>query len=170
MTTEQFEDVIERYQATIISVIQKMVHSWDIACDLAQDSFVRLWNFRQKINPKQSIFTLMYKIAMNVSIDHLRKQKPTSSDFDLIESTPLDATIECKELHEIIQRCMNMLKPKQKAAFILRDMEGLTFDEISNILNMSVSNVRSNLHLARRNIRDLMQSRYNLILEDIHEL
>ena len=82
MSEEQFSIIIEKYQLSVTSLIYKMVSSWETARDLAQDTFVKLWNYRDKIQTDLPSFTLIYKIAMNVSIDFLRKKHPEIKEID----------------------------------------------------------------------------------------
>jgi RNA polymerase sigma-70 factor (ECF subfamily) len=95
MDKQQFTDVLENYQSAIISVIYKMIHSWDTAQDLAQESFIKLWDDRGKIREDKPIFKLLYKIAVNQAIEHLRKNKN--------KYTKLDETIFTRSLNDFIQ-------------------------------------------------------------------
>ena len=170
MNNEQFAEIVEQYQSPIISVIQKMVVSWDIARDLAQDSFIRLWDYRDKIISDKPLFTLLYRIAMNISIDYLRKTKPESIDFELQSTNSDSQNLESREFFQIILNCSDKLKPKQKAVFVLRDIEGFSFDEIRKIMKMPVTNIRSNLYLARKNIKTILESKYQFNKEMIYDL
>ena len=170
MDKNQFTDILRIYQSAIISVIHKMVNSWDTARDLAQDSFLRLWNYRHKIKEDKPVFTLLYKIAVNLAIDHLRKNRDHFVDLASDMTLTTSESPDDNELYGIILALSNRLKPKQKAIFILRDIEGFSFEEITRILNMPVGNVRSNLHLARKNIKKSLESEYNLSREILYEL
>ncbi len=153
-----------------MSVIYKMVHSRETARDIAQESFMRLWQKYQHINDIKKSFYILYRIAINISIDHLRKVKnlPFKMNSFIDEKTAYSDDIN--EIYEIVIRCTSELKPKQKAVFVLRDVEGFDFSEISDILKMPVENVRSNLSLARRNIKNLLEIQYNITQEFLYEL
>jgi len=170
MNEEKFIELIERYQSPLHSLIYKMVHSWETARDLAQDTFVKLWHFRYRIITDTPSFTLIYKIAVNLSIDHLRKKKPDRLEF--IEEVPQNSSDnhDFKELREIILFCARQLKSKQQAIFLLRDLEGFSFQEISTILDMPLSNVTSNLHLARKNIKKILERKFQYSEEILYEL
>ena len=77
---------------------------------------------------------------------------------------------EQDEMFHLIVQCSSKLKPKQKAVFLLRDIEGFSFEEIADTLKMSINNIQSNLHLARKNIRCLLESKYQLTWETIYDL
>ena len=147
-----------------------MINSWETARDLAQDAFINLWHYRDKINEKKPIFTLLYKIAVNLAIDHLRKNKNKFVELDKNLSLTAFENPENRELYNLILAISDRLKPKQKAIFILRDIEGFTFEEIKSIMNMPVGNIHSNLHLARKNIKKTLESEYQYSQEMIYEL
>jgi len=147
-----------------------MINSWDTAHDLAQDAFVKLWHYRDRISEDKPIFTLLYKIAVNLAIDHQRKSKNRFVELHETFSSTSFENLDNREIYQLILAISDRLKPKQKAIFILRDIEGFSFEEIKSIMNMPIGNVRSNLHLARKNIKNTLESDYNLSQELIYEL
>lgn len=170
MDEERFSEIIDEYQQPIRSVIQKMVNSWDTAHDLCQDTFLKFWDYRNQVDLDKPIFTLLYKIAINIAIDFLRKKKPEISNIDPEILLSENDSINFKEVYQLILNCSEKLQTKQKAIFILRDIEGFTFEEIKLIMNMPVSNIRSNLHLARKNIKKYMETFFQINQEIIYEL
>jgi RNA polymerase sigma-70 factor (ECF subfamily) len=170
MDKKQFADILDLYQISVISVIYKMINSWETAQDLAQDAFLKLWHYRGKINEEKPIFTLLYKIAVNLAIDHLRKSKDKFVELDSTLSLTSVESPDNRELYHLILAISDKLKPKQKAIFILRDIEGFTFEEIKSIMNMPVGNIRSNLHLARKNIKKTLETEYQFSQEMLYEL
>lgn len=168
MIENQFNLMVDRYSKPIFSIIYKMVNHKETAYDLTQDVFLKLWQHHDILNNTKSIFTLIYKIAMNLSIDYLRKKKPNFIEdeiMDLVQNPD-----EQDEMFHLIVQCSSKLKPKQKAVFLLRDIEGFSFEEIADTLKMSINNIQSNLHLARKNIRCLLESKYQLTWETIYDL
>ncbi len=170
MDKKQFTDILEIYQSAVIRIIYKMVNSWETARDLAQDAFLRLWRYRNKITEDKPIFTLLYKIAVNLSIDHLRKNSNKYIGLEDSKTMTSAENQEDRELYQLILTVSDKLKPKQKAVFILRDIEGFSFEEITTIMNMPVGNIRSNLHLARKNIKNFLESEFNYSREMLYEL
>jgi RNA polymerase sigma-70 factor (ECF subfamily) len=170
MTHDQFNDLIIRYQKPIISGIHKMIYSWEVSRDLAQESFFKLWNMRNKIKRNKPVFTLLFRIAINLSIDHLRKGsnlslQPFPEDIRISDNQHGDP-----EFRDILLTCCSKLNPRQRAVFNLRDLDGFTFEEISDILEISVGNVRSNLHLARKNIKQTLFELYQIDQEYFNEM
>lgn len=170
MSEEQFSVIIDKYQTPVVSLIYKMVSSWETARDLAQDTFVKLWNYRNNIKTDLPSFTLIYKIAMNISIDFLRKKRPEMKELDPEILEDKGTNQKDGEFYRLILLCTIDLKPKQKAIFILRDIEGFSFDEIVRILNTPLPNIRSNLHLARKNVKRLLESKYDYNEELLYDL
>jgi len=169
MRSEQLENIIKRYQRPLLSVIYKMVHSAEASRDIAQESFIKFWNNYSDTESDQSVFRLLYRIAINLAIDHLRKIKTIELDDSLapISYTEPD---DMNELYQIIIKCTRELKPQQKAAFILRDLQGFDFEEISEILTIPVENIRSNLYLARKKIRKLLKINFEITQEFFYEV
>jgi RNA polymerase sigma-70 factor (ECF subfamily) len=170
MDKKQFTDILDMYQTAVISVLYKMINSWETARDLAQDAFINLWHYRDKIDEEKPIFTLLYKIAVNLAIDQIRKTKKNYVELDNNLNVSSVENLDNRELYQLILAISDRLKPKQKAIFILRDIEGFTFEEIKSIMNMPIGNIRSNLHLARKNIKIILESEYNYSQEMIYEL
>ena len=170
MTKEQFNSLIDKYYRPIISVIHKMIHCFETAQDLAQDVFIRIWNNHESIKSERSIFNYLYKVSMNIAIDYLRKQKSgrMENDTHLMQISQDDSVKP--EISEMINHCIKKLKPKQKSVFLLRDIEGFNFEEIESILEMPIQNIQSNLHLARKNIRNLLEKKYEITEEYFYEM
>ena len=170
MNSEQFTQFIARYQRPLLSAIYKMVSSREAARDIAQESFTRMWQKYKYINNAQTPFYVLYRIAINLSIDYLRKAKDFTYEISNLISEGDDWREDSEEFFQILLQCASELKPKQKAVFILRDIEGFDFDEISDILMTPVENLRSNLSLARKKIKNLLETRYRINQEFFYEL
>jgi RNA polymerase sigma-70 factor (ECF subfamily) len=170
MIENQFDEIVDRYSQPIWSIIFKMVHHKETAYDLTQDVFTKVWEHRNKFDHQKQIFTYIYKIAMNLSIDYLRKNKPDIIETELLELINSSDPDDQDELFNLIVQCSSDLKPKQKAVFLLRDIEGFTYKEIAETLKMSVNNIQSDLHLARKKIRHLLESKYQLTLETLYDM
>lgn len=170
MTEIQFKEIIDRYSRPILSIIYKMIQKQEVAYDLSQDVFLKLWQHRKNLNDSKPIFTLIYKIAINLCIDYLRKKTPDTIENEILDLMITNTFDEQEEIFSLIIRCSSELKPKQKAIFILRDIEGFTFEEIADTLKMSTNNIQSNLHLARKKIRYLLESKYQFTWESLYDL
>ena len=170
MTQEDFYSLLDRYQNPLFGTIYRMVHAWEEARDLAQDAFVNLWKNHEKMENQRTALTYLYRTAVNLAIDLLRRRKFVPSR---LETEPFQIGEDAHDIHElfeVIMKCTMHLKPKQKAVFILRDIEGFDFEEMARLLDMPVSNLRSNLHLARKKIRQTLKAHFNITLEYWYDL
>jgi len=169
MNESEFNSVLKKYQTTVIYAIYNMVYSWEVARDLSQEAFIRLWENRKKIQPDRPVFNFLYRIAINLTIDYLRKIKseyPVMNFEEIISSEDFTES----ELYKLIMHCTKYLQPKQRAVFILRDIEGLEFEDIEYILESPAGNIQSNLYLARNNIRKLLAEKFNIEKEFLYEM
>ncbi len=170
MTEAQYRQVVDEYHQPLLSLAFKMVHQWEIARDLTQDVFLRLCKKHPSVRFTENIYTLLYRMAMNRCIDYLRKKQEHPMPEDVQNHFNTEHKIEEKDLLKIIQACLVRLKPKQKAVFILSDMEGFEIAEIAGILKTTQGRIRSNLHLARKNIRAMLQKEYQITEEYLYDL
>ncbi len=170
MTKNDFEKLIDTYQQSILILIYRIVHEWETAKDLTQDVFVKIWEKHKAIILGKSIYTLLYRIAVHLAIDYLRSRKITIPSENMIAAANIINDTEHNNLNRIIRHCTQSLKPKQKAVFIMRDIEGFNIEEIALIMGVSPGNVRSNLHLARKNIREYLVKKFNITEELLYDL
>ena len=172
MNRDQFNILIDRYEKPVISLVQKMVFSWETARDIAQESFIKLWNKKDILETDHPIYSFLYRIAINLSIDHLRKSRPVALDqpSDLSDPDSESDFGGSRELYQLILQNVTRLKPRQRAAFVLRDIEGFDFQEIARMTGMPIANIRSNLYLARKNIRQLLELNYDINQEYLNEM
>ncbi|MBN1520910.1 MAG: sigma-70 family RNA polymerase sigma factor [Candidatus Aureabacteria bacterium] len=158
---DAYEDIIKRYQAKICSVCYSVVHNYADAQDLSQDVFLRAYENLSKFSGKSSFYTWLYRIAKNVSIDFRRKHGKVTK-VELIEglntgesdkgpSGPREDLNE-KELGKVIREAIDELPEEQKEVIILREINGLSYNEITETLGCSEGTVMSRLHYARKKL------------------
>jgi RNA polymerase sigma-70 factor (ECF subfamily) len=161
-----FRKVVEKTSPMVFSVAFRMIGDEDIARDIVQDTMITIWQKLAKIKSADSYKTWVYRIAVNKCYDQLRKRKRQSEDryddqaWALISNHTSEdgiTELENKENAMIINFLTNKLSYKQKAVFILSELEELPADEIANITGMNRSAVKSNLYHARKNIESMLQ-------------
>jgi len=151
----------------VYRVAFRIVAQEEDAKDIVQEAFIRVWKNISAYNEKIKITTWLYTIVTNLCIDRLRKQK-NHSDINCEEALSKvnllkeEDQLEKKELASIITCIANELSPKQRAIFVLRDLEGLEMEEIAKITKLSASRVKSNLWHARRAIREKLITVYKV--------
>ena len=164
--SDSFRVIVDQNQAFAYAVAYRFLANAEDAEDVTQEAFVRLWRNVHKYRPEIKLTTWLYRIVANLCLDFLKsaygKQRKNQVDVDRIgeakEST--DEPLRQNELHEMILRAADGLTPKQKAVFVLRDMEDLPVEEVCSILSMSAGNVKSNLYYARQRVGEKLKSYY----------
>lgn len=165
---QAFRVIVEANQGFVYAVAFRFVNDEHEAEDITQEVFVRLWKNLHTYKPEVKLTTWLYKIVTNRCLDFLksrhgrqRKNKVEVDKGSLAQdhSTPEKEFLQ-QEFKRIIHEAAEELTPKQKAVFILRDLEGLTPEEVSEALNMSAGNVKSNLFHARQKMTEKLKAYY----------
>ena len=151
-----------------------MVRDRALAEDLAQDAFIRAFNAIASYNPRYKFSSWMFKIAHNVTIDHLRRkrirtisihgspnaiteeeQARTSPILESPDERP-DAYVENMELGNEIEEAIGRLRPQYRAATLLRHVEGYSYQEIADIMEVPLGTVKTYIHRARLELKELL--------------
>ena len=168
---EAYRVLVERYERRIYHVVYGMVRSSEDAHDLAQDAFIKAFQNLHRFRLESKFYTWLCRIAMNVSIDHLRKQKHRRhSEFDdsrrgsqggqvvRLHSAPDDpaANVAQSRMFKTIMDAVDTLPDDQKQVLILRELEEMPYKEIAEILGIPEGTVMSRLYYARRRLQELL--------------
>ena len=164
---EAFREIVSQNQSFLYAVAYRFLGEAEDAEDVVQESFIRMWKSLQTYRPEVNISTWLYKIAVNLCLDILKSsyRKRQKSNVDAskawnLSSNAVDHEIHAHELHALIQEAASELTPKQKAVFVLRDLEGMPVEEVCDILSMSANNVKSNLYHARQQMSEKLKMYY----------
>lgn len=157
-----FRQLVEHYQQAAFNLAFRMLGDDDEARDVVQDSFIRIWEKIDTYNSKEKFTNWMYKIVSNRAIDRLRaiKRRPFISIEKLIPDSmstgenSSDIYLENKEIGELIRVITDGLPQKQQLIFTLRDLQGLSTQEVKEITGLLESSIKSNLYHARKTIRE----------------
>ena len=168
-----FREIVEQYQSFAYRIAFFLLYNEEDAKDVVQESFIRIWKHRAKINPNRKFSTWLYRIVTNLSIDWLRTRKKKHqtiiSEFDkyklTIETgdTLIDDQVTNKELVKLIKKLACDLSPKQKMVFLLRDTEDLSITEVAEITGFTIGSIKTNLYHARRTIRRQLEELINYV-------
>ncbi len=160
--TRAFEMVVRTYQRYGFAVAFRILCNEEDAKDVVQECFIRIWKHLNEFDEKIKFTTWMYKIVVNLCFDKLKSQKRRRNIFKNLDEgsvinapggIDLEKELTNKELAAMIKHFANGLSKKQKTVFILRDMEDLSIEEVSEIMNISSGSVKANLFYARQSIR-----------------
>ena len=164
-----FPRLVERYQKPIYNYVYQMTGSYHDAQDITQETFLRVHTSISMFEGKGSLSGWIYRIAANLCIDRARRhrRRPTCSldapvrendaVWQLADGSPTpDVVAENVGLRQLIARSLRQLQPEHRAVVILHDVRGLTYTEISGIVNCPVGTVKSRLSRARAKLRDIL--------------
>ncbi|MBM4188409.1 MAG: sigma-70 family RNA polymerase sigma factor [Gemmatimonadetes bacterium] len=172
---EAYRELIRRYERPVFSLIFRMVRNRELAEDLSQETFVKVLNAVQSYRPEFKFSSWVFKIANNAAIDHIRKREldtlslegsPHADTPELIEATALQISergesqldeVANRELGGTIERAIEVLRPEYRACIMLRHVEGRTYEEIAEILNLPLGTVKTYIHRARNELRILLR-------------
>lgn len=169
-----FREVVEGTKGLVYNTALGIVQSGEDAEDVTQEVFVQLYESIRSFKGESKLTTWLYRIAVSKSMDHLRKKK-RKKRFAFVQSLfgvneelvhdPPDfvhpgVSLDNKEKAAHLFKAVDQLPEKQKVAFTLNRLEGLSYQEISDIMNLSIASVESLLHRARKNLRKTLETYY----------
>ncbi len=147
------------YQKKIYSLLYGMVWNREDALELTQEVFAKAYRSIKGFRMASSFYTWLYRIAVNLALDfrHRRIINPdTKEEFDPPGMGGPDSSLLHKELNEQIRRALDQLSPQHRAIILLREVEGLSYKEISKVMGCRVGTVMSRLHYAREGLRQVL--------------
>jgi RNA polymerase sigma-70 factor (ECF subfamily) len=168
-----FESLVRKYQPYAFSLAMKFLCDEVEASDVVQDSFLRVWKNIDRYDPHRKFTTWLYKIVANGCVDRFRSLKRSRSLFlskdrdpvmdDLPDERDWETIRSYEQLAEIIRSLSRQLSRTQRLVFTLRDLQDLTVDEVVEITGLSVGSVKTNLHYARKSIREVLVRHYGVV-------
>lgn len=168
-----FDQLILKYRERVYGVVYNMTSNREDAADLTQDAFIKAFQSIHRFQGQSSFFTWLYRIAVNSTLTHLRKaklrtffsfEKITQEDKTseliglLTDKTGGDRELFVKELQEKLNEAMQKLSIKHRTVVTLFEIDGLSHEEIAEVMNCSVGTVRSRLHYAKQLLQAELQS------------
>jgi RNA polymerase sigma-70 factor (ECF subfamily) len=165
---EAFGVLVERYKGKVFSLEYGFTRDRTIADDLAQEVLIKAYFSLPKFKAKSEFGTWLYRIAVNHAKDFLRKNKGRKKEISIEDVGEQTLTAENKspeekrveeERRKIVQAALARLPEKYRVILTLRDIDGLSYEDISGILKLSPGTVDSRLHRARRRLREKLTGR-----------
>jgi RNA polymerase sigma-70 factor (ECF subfamily) len=151
------EQIVRRYQRPVIRLIARMIRDPSLAEDLAQETFVKAFRNLAAFDPTRRLSSWLFRIAHNTAIDALRRVRPAVVSLDgaidggaELAAAPAPDPVEQRALADALDAALAHLRPDQRAALTLRYEEGLSFDEVGQVLGIPEATARSHVHRARR--------------------
>lgn len=164
---EAFEALVRRKTSKVYSLCYRVLGNGEDAKDVSQLVFIKLWENLRKYDPQYAFDTWLYRMVTNVAIDFLRNRQSrdaaVNSNLRLVKSVSdeeQNVSLQRKEIEGVFASVSSALSPKQKAIFVMREMEDLPSAEISRILGCRESTVRNHLFNARKIMQRQLQNRF----------
>ncbi len=162
------DELIVRKSPGLVGVAGRMLGDREEAKDIVQITFVRVWEHRHEFRDRWSPNTWIYRIATNLTIDHLRARQRreramvvAGSSLRAVDSERKSlAELQQREIGEILLKLIGCLSNRQRVVFVLRAIEGLETKEVAAIVGCRGSTVRNHLFVARRKLRRELEACY----------
>ncbi len=162
--TEAFDELIRRYQDRLVHSLEHALNSRDDALDVAQQSFVLAWKKLNTFRRESAFYSWLYRIARNVAISSIRQQKMKSASLDQLQdaagfeptdgnaqSAPEHALSQLEEIN-LVQRALQEIPEEFRQALVLKEIDGMSYEQIANILDIPLGTVRSRIFRARHEL------------------
>ncbi|MEX0856404.1 MAG: sigma-70 family RNA polymerase sigma factor [Gemmatimonadota bacterium] len=166
-----FEELLRRYERPVFTLVLRMVRDRELAEDLAQEAFIKAFQAIRSYDPAYKFSSWIFKIANNLTIDHLRRRRIDTVSIDgsphassaggerdtrivlrSTEETP-EAFVENRELGGQIEDAIARLRPEYRTAVLLRHVEGYSYEEVAEIMEVPLGTAKTYIHRGRTELR-----------------
>lgn len=172
-----FNQLVEEYKDQIMSVCYGFLKDENDAEDLTQEVFVEVYRTISKFKEESTLYTWMYRIAVSKSLDELKKRRSLkraaffekrvrseAADLEMSlkespDASPEEALLQ-KQQQQFIHDCLEELPETQRIAFTLSQSDGVSYKEIAEIMDRSLSSIESLVHRSKKNLRNIMEANY----------
>ena len=169
-----FEELVKRYDRRLLRIAQHLTHNHEDAEDAVQEAFLKAFQHIGEFREQSKFSTWLIRIALNQSLMKLRKRRPEVSIDDDVQSDesnlPMDVAdwapnpeelYRATELQQILREALGKLGPGLRMVFVLRDIEGLSLDETTEALGLSLAAVKARSFRARLQIRERLSAYFH---------
>lgn len=159
-----FRLLVNRHQQKVVSLAYRFTRNRQDAEDIAQDVFFTIWKKAKKFKGDSALSTWVHRITVNTSLNFIRKHKREKSDYgDEIltsetapEASNPDQALESKQNKKILYEALDELPEKYRIPLILNKLEGLSYKEVAETLKLSVPNIETRIHRARKALQEIL--------------
>ena len=170
-----FSQLVKEHKSLVFNTAMGFVHNKQNAEDITQDVFVKMWTSIDTFKGDSKLSTWLYRITVNISINYINKNKikklfnniddnesenGNKSEINDKTTDSADQNFTQKEHSKALKLAINSLPKRQKTAFVLNKYEDLSYKDISEIMELSISSVESLLHRAKKNLQKKLLNYY----------
>lgn len=173
---DAFSLIVERYRNPITNFLYRFLNDREEAMDLAQETFVRVYFALDRYHTRYAFSTYIYRIASNLAISEIRKRKrrnvfsltglfqredSETEEYQPPDERPLpDADLIDDETSRLVATAIASLPPKYRVAILLRDIEGLSYDEIAEVMELGLGTTKSRISRARGLLKEKLKDHF----------
>lgn len=166
-----FYKIYAFYSRPLAQKLMHLLRSEELAEDILQDIFVKVWEIRHTINPDLSFAALIFKMAANLSKNVYRRnlydQLMRNSIPPDPSHNPIEEQTNQSDAKALLESALNKLTPRQKQVYVMHKLEGLSYHEISAALQISTSAINHHIQEANKQIKILLRPNYIYILMSV---
>lgn len=173
-----FSELVRRHQVRVYNTVFGMVGNREDADDLAQLVFIKAFRSLHRFKGQSQLSTWLYRISINCGLDWIKSQKRKSgvkmddewwdrqadSEALFVGTVQTDRHVEQVETREVLERIINQMDPVFRSVLVLREINGLSYDEIAEVEGCSVGTIKSRLFRARAQLRSLLVSLHEALV------
>lgn len=156
-----FEILVLRYQGPIYNAVLRMVHDREDASDLTQSAFLKAYRQLSRFDPRYKFFSWLYRIAINESLNHVKRQsrqEPLEDDCASSDRDPENRLVG-SEVSRYVQVALMKIGADYRAVLVLRHFHDLSYEEMATVLGIPEKKVKSRLFSARRQLKELLEAK-----------
>jgi RNA polymerase sigma-70 factor (ECF subfamily) len=153
---DAFDTLMRSHERQVLGTALRLLGRLEDAQDAAQEVFIRLFRHLKKLQSAEAVGPWLYRVTVNVCNDAWQKRRPTSdvADLDLVSQAPDPETLAGQSQRQrVVARGLETLAQKERAALVLREVEGLSTREVAEVLGSSEETVRSQICTARTKLK-----------------
>ena len=166
-----FDVLVLKYQHKVINLVMRYMHDPDTAQDVAQEAFIKAYKGLKNFRGESAFYTWLYRIAINTAKNHLVSQgrRAPTNDIDADEAEQFEGESALKEygtpenemlrdeIQSIVSNAIDALPDDLRTAIVLRELEGMSYEEIAEAMDCPIGTVRSRIFRARESIDKVLQ-------------
>jgi RNA polymerase sigma-70 factor (ECF subfamily) len=161
--------LVRRYQDRLFNTVYRLVENAEDAQDVVQEAFLNAYQSLESFHGDSAFFTWLYRIAVNTAISHKRKQRavvridgarngePLIDPLDPSDASRPGHALEQAEQEKRVHQALARLSPEHRTVLVMKDMEGQKYETMAEILGVPIGTIRSRLHRARLELRELLE-------------